>query len=56
MSTKAMNHAVASIELAKFEDRRGNAAMRNQIISQLRGDSALPKKTLATMLKNAGLK
>jgi hypothetical protein len=51
----AMTYAVQQIESAKTEDKRGNVAGRNLIVSRLKGDSDLPQKALTTMLKNAGL-
>lgn len=51
----AMEYAVDRITMAVEADRRNDAANRNHIVSQLRGDSDLPKRSLETLLKNAGL-
>jgi hypothetical protein len=58
MSTTKFNHmgyARDMIRIAIDCDRRGDAAGRDRAISQLRADSNLPRKTISTLLRNAGL-
>jgi hypothetical protein len=46
-------HAAETLRLAHAADIRGNAFYRDRLISQLRGDSDLPIKTLNKMIANA---
>ena len=48
-------YAKDMIRIALDCDRRGDAAGRERAISQLRADSDLPRKTIHTLLVNAGL-
>ena len=54
----AMDYATGRIAMAVEADTRNDAAARNDIVSRLRGDSDLrrkSKKSLETMLRKAGL-
>ena len=46
-------HAAETLRLAHAADIRGDAFYRDRLISQLRGDSDLPIKTLNKMIANA---
>ena len=45
----------AEIQRAAAEDGRGNAANRDAIVSAIRGNFDLPRKTIETALRAAGM-
>lgn len=52
---KEVQYAESMICQAQERDAAGDAAGRNNIISRLWGDSELPRRTIASMIRNAGL-